>query len=125
MTHAINWFEIPARDMDRATHFWETVLARPLKREVFGGVPHAIFPGGGPESVSGALVNDGKRQPWGQGTLVYLDAAGDLDGCIARAQKAGGKIAAPKTDIGEHGAFAVVVDTEGNAVGLHAARAAT
>ena len=123
MSHAINWFEIPARDMDRATRFWETVLARPLKREVFGGVPHAIFSNGDDKSVSGALVNDGKRQPWGQGTLVYLDAGRDLDGCIARVERAGSKVAVPKTDIGEHGAFAVVIDTEGNAVGLHAPRA--
>lgn len=123
MSHAINWFEIPARDMDRATRFWETVLARPLKREVFGGVPHALFSSGDEKAVSGALVNDGKRQPWGQGTLVYLDAGRDLDGCIARVTSAGGKVAVPKTDIGEHGAFAVVIDTEGNAVGLHAPRA--
>lgn len=120
MSHAINWFEIPARDMDRATRFWETVLARPLKREVFGGIPHAIFAGGDEKAVSGALVSDGKRQPWGQGTLVYLDAGRDLDGCIARVERAGGKIAVPKTSIGEHGHFAIVVDTEGNAVGLHA-----
>ena len=123
MTHAINWFEIPARDMDRATRFWETVLARPLKREVFGGVPHAIFAGANDTIVSGALVNDGKRQPWGQGTLVYLDAGRDLEGCIARVERAGGKVAVPRTEIGEHGAFAVVIDTEGNAVGLHAPRA--
>ncbi|HTQ48987.1 MAG TPA: VOC family protein [Polyangiaceae bacterium] len=123
MSHAINWFEIPARDMDRATRFWETVLGRSLKREVFGGVPHAIFAGGDDKAVSGALVSDGKRQPWGQGTLVYLDAGRDLDGCIARVVGAGGKVAVPRTEIGEHGAFAIVVDTEGNAVGLHAARA--
>ena len=73
--------------------------------------------------ANGALVNDGKRQPWGQGTLVYLDAGRDLDGCIARVVGAGGKVAVPKTEIGEHGSFAIVVDTEGNAVGLHAPRA--
>ena len=119
MSHAINWFEIPAKDMDRATRFWETVLGRSLKREIFGGVPHAIFSTGEEGSVSGALVNDGKREPSASGTVVYLDAGKDLDGCIARAPKAGGKVAVPRTSIGEHGAFAVLVDTEGNAVGLH------
>jgi predicted enzyme related to lactoylglutathione lyase len=123
MIHAINWFEIPTRNLDRATRFWETVLARPLQRVDFGGVPHAVFPSAGGSSVSGALIADTKRQPWGQGTLVYLDAGADLDGCITRTQKAGGKVAVPRTDIGEHGATAIVVDTEGNAVGLHSPRA--
>ncbi len=122
MKHALNWFEIPVRDLDRATRFWEAVLARPLTRTELGGVPHAVFPSSGEATVSGALVRDAKRHPWGQGTLVYLDAGEDLDGCVARTQKAGGKIAVSKTDIGEHGEFVVVVDTEGNAVGLHSPR---
>ena len=119
MSNAITWFEIPAHNLDRATRFWETVLARPLKREIFGGVPHAIFPSGGEAAVSGALISDEKRRPWGQGTLVYLDVGQDLEGCIARADKSGGKMVVPKTDIGEHGTIAVIVDSEGNAVGLH------
>ncbi len=72
--------------------------------------------------MSGALISDEKRRPWGQGTLVYLDVAQDLEGCITRAEKAGGKVVVPKTDIGQHGTIAVIVDSEGNAVGLHSPR---
>ena len=46
MANALTWFEIPTQDLDRAVRFYETVLGVHLKREVFGGVPHAIFPAG-------------------------------------------------------------------------------
>ncbi len=42
---------------------------------------------------------------------------------MARVADAGGKVALPKTDIGAPGFIAILVDTEGNRVGLHALRA--
>ena len=53
---------------------------------------------------------------------VQDDAKGDLDGCLGRVERAGGKISVAKTDIGPAGFFALVVDTEGNSVGLHVNR---
>src|ERR1700751_2021770 len=44
MTTAINWFEIPVANMDRALSFYEKVLGRTLKREDFGGGVMAVFP---------------------------------------------------------------------------------
>jgi hypothetical protein len=117
MNNVINWFEIPAVDMDRAARFWETVLVTTLKRETMPGAEMAIFPHGENEP-GGALVRRGGK-PAASGTLVYLDAKGDLDAAVARAERAGGRVAVPRTDIGKDGAFAVIVDTEGNAVGLH------
>jgi predicted enzyme related to lactoylglutathione lyase len=122
MSNAINWFEIPAVDLDRAAHFWEKVLGVQLKRETFGGRPHAVFTAGGHDAVGGAIVRDEHRKPSPQGVCVYL-ATKDVDGALARVPAAGGKVAVPKTDIGENGVFAIVVDTEGNAVGIHAERA--
>ena len=41
---------------------------------------------------------------------------------LARVEAAGGRIASPKVQLpGDMGAFAHIVDTEGNRVGLHAA----
>ena len=80
----------------------------------------AIFPHADAEH-GGALVRRGGK-PAAVGTTVYLDANGDLDGAIARVQKAGGRVAVPKTDIGPDGFFAIVLDSEGNAVGLHSPR---
>jgi predicted enzyme related to lactoylglutathione lyase len=121
MKNVINWFEIPAVDMDRAARFWETVLETKLKRENAPGSELAIFPRGDGGEHGGALVRRGGK-PSATGTCVYLDAKGDIDGAIARVERAGGRVAVPKTDIGPNGVFAIVLDTEGNAVGLHSPR---
>ncbi len=121
MANALTWFEIPTLDMDRAVHFYETVLGVHLKREVFGGVPHAIFPSG-QSDASGALIQDGHRKPSSEGTLIYLDAAGKLDACVERLKGAGGTLLMPKTDIGDPGFIAVFRDSEGNSVALHSPR---
>ena len=121
MTTAINWFEIPTVDIDRAVRFYETTLGATLKREVFAGTPHALFLGA--EGAAGALIHDKKRRPSSEGSLVYLNAHKDLDGCIERAVRAGGKVVLPRTDIGEPGFIAVLADTEGNHVALHMERA--
>ena len=42
-TRAISWFEIPAIDFERAVRFYEAALDQPMHREVFGGVPTAVF----------------------------------------------------------------------------------
>jgi hypothetical protein len=117
--HAITWFEIPTADLDRASRFWETVLGVTLKREHMAGQDLAIFTRPAEGAVAGALVRDERNRPAATGTRVYLDARGDLDGALERAARAGGKVVLPKTDIGGPGFIALVVDTEGNTVGLH------
>jgi predicted enzyme related to lactoylglutathione lyase len=123
MTHAINWFEIPTTDLDRASRFYESLLGISLKREQLTATdtPMAIFPGE-QESVRGALIASPTRKPVGDGALVYLHAQ-DLDASLARLEKAGGSVVLPKTDIGEPGFIALVRDSEGNVVGLHSPRA--
>lgn len=120
MKNAINWFEIPVNDMDRAVRCYETLLDTKLKREIFFGTPNAIFPRE-EGAVTGSLVHDKKRAPSGTGTLVYLDATGKLDAVLARAESAKAKVLLPKTAIGDIGFIAIVVDSEGNHVGLHSA----
>ena len=121
MANALTWFEIPTQDLDRAVRFYETVLGVHLKREVFGGVPHALFPAG-QSDTGGALIQDGRRKPSAEGTLIYLDAAGKLDDCVERLRGAGGTLMLPKTDIGDPGFIAVFRDSEGNSVALHSPR---
>jgi predicted enzyme related to lactoylglutathione lyase len=121
MANALTGFEIPTLDLDRAVHFYEAVLGVRLKREVFGGVPHAMFPAG-QSDAGGALIQDGRRKPSSEGTLIYLDVGGKLDACVERVRGAGGTLLMPKTDIGEPGYIAVLRDSEGNSVALHAPR---
>ena len=121
--NAINWFELPTRDMDRAVRFYEATLAIALRREVFGDQPHAVFPSKCPpggHSVAGALVSAPHLTPGAAGAIVYLDCKDGVAAALARAQAAGGKVVQPHTSVGEHGYIAVVDDLEGNRVGLHA-----
>jgi predicted enzyme related to lactoylglutathione lyase len=118
MKNAINWFEIPVADMDRACRFYEGALALPLRRESFFGVPMAVFPAQEP-GVGGALVRDDKRPVASGGALVYLDVTGRLDACLDRVPGGGGAVVQPRTSIGDNGFVALVRDSEGNTVGLH------
>src|SRR5277367_3489457 len=105
MRNVISWFEIPANDLDRASRFWETVLNTKLKKESSPGGDMAIFPHPDPTEPGGALVRREKSKPATVGTLVYLDVTGDLDGAVVRAQKAGGTVLVPRTEIAPNGAF--------------------
>jgi len=121
MSNAINWFEIPVSDLDRAARFYERVLGVTLKRELFTGTPIAVFTA--PDrAVGGALVSQPQRKPSADGALVYLDATGKLDAALDRVPAAGGAVLLAKTDIGEPGFIAIVRDSEGNHVGLHSPR---
>ena len=119
MQNTINWFELFVTELPRAQAFYEKVLATTLRPEDSNGEAQAIF---GADGVAGALVQRKGMKPGGGGTLVYLNCNGALDAVMARVEKAGGKIVMPKTDIGPPGFIAVMVDTEGNSVGLHSER---
>lgn len=117
----INWFEIPVANLDRAQAFYEKVLGRTLKREAMGGDPMAIFPYQEP-ATGGCLVAGGPRAAAaGSGVRIYLDCMPSIDAALSRVASAGGALVTPKTALPEGmGFFAVLRDTEGNEVGLHA-----
>jgi predicted enzyme related to lactoylglutathione lyase len=116
---AVNWFEIPVADLPRARRFYETVLAVTLEPRHMGLMQMAIFPYRS-AGVGGCLVLAEGAVPSGSGTLVYLNAGKALDAALARVAGAGGRVAVPKTKLPDNmGAFAHIVDSEGNRVGLH------
>ena len=117
--NTISWFEIPASDFERAVAFYEKIFGKTLKREAMGPMQMAMFPYEQP-GVSGAVVQGGPYQPGEtKGTVVYLDCDGRLDAVLGRVKDAGGSIAFPKTALPGMGAYAHIVDSEGNRVGLH------
>lgn len=125
MTHAIDWFEIPCADIDRAQAFYEQVLDRRLERENYSGpgMSMAVFPAaGGAQAVRGALMaGPGTASPAESGTVIYLNADPSLADALKRAQAAGGQIRMPLTALPDGmGLIAHIVDSEGNRVGLHA-----
>lgn len=114
------WFEIPAKDLARAGKFYETILGTSLKPESFG--PHEMrmfaYEDG---AAGGCLLKGPGYAPAADGVVTYLNADPSLDAALARVERAGGKVALPRTELPKDmGCFAHIIDSEGNRVGLHA-----
>jgi hypothetical protein len=119
--HAINWFEIPVRDMDRAQAFYEALLAKPLRREPMGPQTLAVFPYDEGGAGGALLASPNAAEPSTNGTLVYLGVGPTLDAAVAGGLAAGARIATERVDLPDGmGSFVHIVDSEGNRVGLHA-----
>ena len=120
MSHAINWFEIPVKNFDRAKAFYEAVLSATMHPMEAMGMKSAFFPVDFEKGDIGGCIIEGKGyEPSNQGALIYLNGGEDLSVPLARVERAGGKIVLPKTAIGENGFMAWFEDTEGNKVGFH------
>ena len=116
--NAITWFEIPTADIQRATRFYETLLAAEML-PFPGEEPCHMFPSG-EGAVGGCLVQRLQQKPGATGTIVYLNVDGRLDDTLARAQTLESTVIVPKTQIpGGFGYYACLIDSEGNHVGLH------
>ena len=119
MSSVINWFDIPAANFERALRFYETVLNSKLIQENMLGAQLAMFPAK-PGEATGAIMAREGLTPGPGGTTIYLKAGNDLAVALARVEPAGGKVVFPKTFIKEgFGYFAIMIDSEGNSVGLH------
>ncbi|MCA6441237.1 MAG: VOC family protein [Chitinophagaceae bacterium] len=119
MAHAINWFEIPASDFERAKKFYETVLAISMQLPS-QEMNYAMFPADMQSGeIGGGLVEEKGYEPSEKGSLVYLNGGEDLDVPLARVEAAGGKILTLKTSLGPNGFMATFLDTEGNRVAFH------
>ena len=119
--HSIDWFEIPARDIDRAQRFYEALLGAPMRRESIAEQSLAIFDHAATGVGGCVLAGPNAPAPSTSGTLVYLRAQPTLDAALARLEVAGGRVLTPKVQLpGDMGCYAHVADSEGNRVGLHA-----
>jgi predicted enzyme related to lactoylglutathione lyase len=119
--HSIDWFEIPARDIDRAQRFYETLIGSPMHRETIAGQTLAIFDHASTGVGGCVIAGSNAPAPSTSGTLVYLCARPSLDAALARLEQAGGRVLTPKVQLpGDMGCYAHVADSEGTRVGLHA-----
>ncbi|WP_291868884.1 VOC family protein [Maribacter sp.] len=121
MTNAVNWFEIPVENYERAKTFYTTILDSkiedfPMPNEVKYGIFDYKMES---NCVGGAIIKSEGYIPSTQGSLVYLNGSDDLSVALSKVETAGGKVIMPKTDIGENGFIAHFLDTEGNKVALH------
>ena len=122
--NALNWFEIPVADFDRAKKFYENIFQFQMPETAMGPARMGFFlydfQGG---KVGGAIVHNPELySPSSNGTLVYLNCQPDLQGVLSKVEASGGKIIKQKTLISPEqnlGYWALISDSEGNRVALH------
>lgn len=122
MDKVISWFAIPALDFGRARAFYETILSVSLQEQIpqTGAEQLAVFPYNRETSTGGCIMKTAELSPSRTGTVVYLNAGEQLDAVLSRVATAGGSILVPRTALPPgQGAYAHIIDTEGNRVGLH------
>ena len=123
MNNALSWFEIPATDLARATKFYETIFNTALIPVDMPNIKMRMFPITDMQNgIGGAVVDSGgfHKPSATDGPLIYLNGNPDLQNILDKVEAAGGKIAVPKTIISEaFGFMAIIIDTEGNRIGLH------
>lgn len=118
MNNIINWFEIPAVNLERATHFYEYCVGATFRQENVAGMSMAVFNYEEP-AIGGALVQSEMLQPSVNGAVVYLFTP-DINASLGKvAEKGGSCCFGPVTLPNDIGTIALIIDSEGNKVGLH------
>jgi predicted enzyme related to lactoylglutathione lyase len=119
MKNAINWFEIPVKDFNRAKTFYETLLGEEIQEMPDHSFKYGMLPCDMENGVGGGIVEAEGYEPSMTGPLIYLNGGDDLSVPLSKVEAAGGKILLPKTAIGPNGFMAHFIDTEGNKIALH------
>lgn len=117
--NAVNWFEIPVKDIGRAKKFYEKVFGLELTPEEMGQYKMTFFPWTeGAPGAAGTLIQGETYEPSHAGTVVYFSVE-DIEEALRKVSANGGRTLLPKKSIGEYGFIAHFEDTEGNRLALH------
>jgi predicted enzyme related to lactoylglutathione lyase len=122
MKNPIGWIEIPVTDLDRAEKFYSEYFGFKLDRqEERFGVTMSWFPMEMESYGSAATLVRGEGYvPSHEGSLLYFTApGGTVDEALKKAKEMDIKVFQEKVDIGEHGFYAVIEDSEGNRIAVH------
>ena len=120
----VRWFEIYTADLARARRFYEAVFQLqmaplPAAEGDRSCMEMMVFPTDMDKpGAGGTLVRMDGVAPGGGGTLIYF-ACEDCAVEQSRVVAAGGQVSKAKFSIAPYGFIALVVDTEGNMIGLH------
>ena len=117
----VGWFEIYVDDMPRAKAFYEAVFQVGLNvlNSPIPGLEMYAFPSEmNSYGACGSLVKMDHVCAGGNSTIVYFSCT-DCAVEESRVAAAGGKVERSKCSLGEYGFMSLVVDTEGNMIGLH------
>ncbi|WP_299524323.1 VOC family protein [Winogradskyella sp.] len=122
MRNAINWFEIPVTNYERAKQFYGTVLDIEIMDNHMPdqNIKYGMFPYDDDNNgVGGGLIEGEEQKPTAEGPTLYINGGDNLSIPLGKVESSGGKVIMPKTDIGENGYMAQFIDTEGNRIALH------
>ena len=117
-TQIINWFEIPALDLQRSVSFFNHLYS--VQLEIIESNDYAMAPLPSESGVGGAIVMGQGSIPSETGILIYLNATDDMQIMLTRVEEAGGRVIMGKTLISDDaGFFSLFIDSEGNKLALH------
>ncbi len=121
MANVIVWADIPVVDLKRARAFYAHLLGTPVDF-MEGSEEVAVLKSPGDTSMMdvSADLAPGRPAPLETpGVTIYLSSQGDIDGMLARAVEAGGKILESKMHMEMIGWMAFIQDAECNRIGIH------
>lgn len=122
MQHQLVWVDIPVVDLGRAIVFYAAVLGENIVRHEMNGMAFGVLPHAD-TAVAGCLYVSQDNAPSQHGPLIYLSVNGRMEQALLAVSERGGQVLQAKQPIGEHGYRAIVLDSEGNRIALHAQRA--
>jgi predicted enzyme related to lactoylglutathione lyase len=115
----VGWFEIYVQDMGRAKVFYEGVFSVQLAKLDSPEIEIWAFPMQAERyGAPGALVRMPGFSSGANSVLIYFSCT-DCAVETAKAASSGGKVEKEKFSIGQYGYISLVIDTEGNMIGLH------
>jgi uncharacterized protein len=114
------WHELMSLDPERAKSFYQEVLGLTASPLEGGPFPYIVWMQDG-EPVGGLIPPQGEQKGWPSGSTphwVSSFATTDVDAAVETAQKLGGQVLVPPTDIPQFGRAAVLKDPEGAVFGV-------
>ncbi len=108
-------FEIPANEPEALTQFYSQVFDWKFQKASMPGPEYWLCDTGsdGPGINGAVMQRQHAQQPW----MNYVDVK-SIEATLERATKLGAKVALPKTPVPGVGAYAAIIDPQGNICGL-------
>jgi uncharacterized protein len=117
----VTWFELPADDTQRANDFYSKVFGWQLSAMGGGSMMAVTTPSDNQGAPTGAGAINGDISPRGKALPhpLLVISVENIEEKVKAIEAEGGQVIMPRTEMAEMNAvYAVVSDTEGNALGL-------
>lgn len=108
-------FEIPASEPQALTEFYSNLFGWTFTKAPVPGHEYWLCDTGsdGPGINGAVMQRQHPQHPW----MNYVDVA-SIDAALEKATTLGAKVALPKTEVPGVGAYAAIMDPQGNLCGL-------